>query len=138
MKENRIITRTESLCPICLRKVEAFIVTDGAGCYLKKSCPEHGAFSALIWRGSIPIENWMRRREGAHLEKTVTRVQKGCPYDCGLCEEHRQHTCTALIEVTQRCNLHCKFCFADSGASEGADLSLEQIKTMLAEIVKAG
>ncbi|MET0016050.1 radical SAM (seleno)protein TrsS [Oscillibacter sp.] len=135
MKENRIITRTESLCPICLRKVEAFIVTDGAGCYLKKSCPEHGAFSALIWRGSIPIENWMRHREGAHLEKTVTRIQKGCPYDCGLCEEHRQHTCTALIEVTQRCNLHCKFCFADSGASEGADLSLEQIKTMYEAIL---
>lgn len=135
MKENRIITRTESLCPVCLRKTEASIVTDGTNCYLQKTCPEHGDFSAVIWRGSIPIEKWMRRREGAHLEKTVTKVQKGCPYDCGLCEEHRQHTCTALIEVTQRCNLQCRFCFADSGASKDMDLSLEQIKTMYEAIL---
>ena len=130
LKEDPIITRTESLCPVCLRKTEAFIVTDGTGCYLKKTCPEHGDFSAVIWRGSIPIEKWMRRRDKAHLKKTVTKVRNGCPYDCGLCEEHRQHTCTALIEVTQRCNLQCRFCFADSGASKDTDLSLEQIKTM--------
>ncbi|MGL1761027.1 radical SAM (seleno)protein TrsS, partial [Vibrio parahaemolyticus] len=29
----------------------------------------------------------------------------GCPYDCGLCPDHEQHSCLALIEITEHCNL---------------------------------
>ena len=39
---------------------------------------------------------------------------KGCPYDCGLCTEHEQHTCIALVEITSNCNLTCPLCFASS------------------------
>jgi 7,8-dihydro-6-hydroxymethylpterin dimethyltransferase len=27
-------------------------------------------------------------------------VKQGCPYDCGLCSEHEQHTCIGLLEIT--------------------------------------
>lgn len=46
--------------------------------------------------------------------------EQGCPYDCGLCARHRQHTCTVLIEVTQRCNLACTYCFASAGGATAA------------------
>jgi uncharacterized radical SAM superfamily Fe-S cluster-containing enzyme len=55
-------------------------------------------------------------------------VKKGCPLDCGLCAEHRQHTCTALIEVTRQCDLRCAFCFADAGNSPVDDPTLEELK----------
>lgn len=45
---------------------------------------------------------------------------KGCPYDCGLCNNHAQHTCTALIEVTWRCNLACPVCFASKSTDGSA------------------
>ncbi len=128
MKVNPIVFRTQSLCPVCLKKIDAAVYERDGGCYMKKTCPEHGTFRSVIWKGSIPIKDWMRKKERAVIRSPLTEAEKGCPYDCGLCSEHRQHTCTALIEVTQRCNLHCRFCFADSKAGKDTDPSIEQIK----------
>ena len=47
-----IIGRTKSVCPVCLRVVDAEKRTDKDGIYLDKRCSEHGAFSALIWEGT--------------------------------------------------------------------------------------
>ena len=40
-----------------------------------------------------------------------TRTEFGCPYDCGLCPDHEQHSCLALIDVNEACNLTCPVCF---------------------------
>lgn len=82
------------------------------------------------------MEKWIVKKERAYINNPQREVSKGCPYDCGLCSEHRQHTCTALIEVTQKCNLHCRFCFADSNSCEKADPTLEEIKHMYESILK--
>ena len=29
-----------------------------------------------------------------------TPVKWGCPYDCGLCTDHEQHSCLSLVEIT--------------------------------------
>ena len=46
----------------------------------------------------------------------VYRLDRGCPYDCGLCPDHRQQSCCILLEVTPRCDLGCPVCFADAGS----------------------
>ncbi len=53
---------------------------------------------------------------------------KGCPFDCGLCGAHRQISCTVLLEVTQRCNLSCRYCFAEAGNISAPDPSLEIVQ----------
>ncbi|MGI0081467.1 MAG: radical SAM protein, partial [Nitrososphaerales archaeon] len=58
-----------------------------------------------------------------------TEVKEGCPYDCGLCPEHQQHTCLGIIEVSENCNMRCPTCFANS--SVGRSLSLSQVEYML-------
>ena len=130
MNDPRAIGRTQSLCPVCLKKIEAVILLQGGKYYMVKKCPGHGLFKTIVWDGSVPMEQWMIDKERAWIHPPQTPVEKGCPYDCGLCGEHRQHTCTALIEITQRCNLHCRFCFAASGTHGGEDPTVEQISDL--------
>jgi uncharacterized radical SAM superfamily Fe-S cluster-containing enzyme len=48
-----IIGKTKSVCPVCLRVVDAQKRSEKDGIYLDKSCPEHGQFSTLIWEGNL-------------------------------------------------------------------------------------
>ncbi|MDY0264522.1 MAG: radical SAM protein [Sulfurospirillum cavolei] len=130
------LVRTQSLCPICLRSVEAFIVQEDDKAFMLKTCLEHGAFETIVWRGKTPMHEWVRTKERAFINHPITPIEKGCPFDCGLCSAHRQHTCTALIEVTKRCNLKCRFCFADALDAPNEDPSLEQLRFQFESIFK--
>ncbi|WP_347491499.1 radical SAM (seleno)protein TrsS [Desulfoscipio sp. XC116] len=110
-----VLSVTESLCPYCLSKIPARRVARGDEVFLEKECPEHGSFKVPIWRGRPLFQSWIRPKIPADIKVPLTRVERGCPFDCGLCPDHRQHTCTAVLEVTGRCNLRCSFCFADAG-----------------------
>ena len=65
-----------------------------------------------------------------------TDVEFGCPYDCGLCVDHEQHSCLSIVEVTDRCNLTCPTCYAMSSPHYGSHRSLEEIESMFDVIVK--
>ena len=124
----RVIRQTESVCPICLQKVNADIVAYGDEVYMEKTCQEHGAFRTLIWKGAPDYESWENQKIPSVQKNPAMQVEKGCPYDCGLCPEHRQHTCCVLLEVTNRCNLNCPVCFARAGeGDEVKEPSLEEI-----------
>ncbi|MDO4991236.1 MAG: radical SAM protein, partial [Eubacteriales bacterium] len=58
-----------------------------------------------------------------------------CPADCGICAEHEIGTCCVLLEVTNRCNLRCRFCFADGG-TDSNDPSLDELKDAVRDIVR--
>lgn len=111
------ISHTESVCPQCLQRVPAMRVTSDNETRLIKHCPEHGAFSTPVWRSTHTATNftdWLRPKIPSTPPTISATIEKGCPFDCGLCKEHRQHSCMALIEVTWRCNLSCPVCFASA------------------------
>ena len=56
------------------------------------------------------------KNDGSGLENPMTKRKKGCPYDCGLCNEHLTTTVLANIDITNRCNMHCPICFANAEA----------------------
>ncbi len=134
---NEIIKETQSICPVCLKIVDATVVKKGDNLFLTKKCEEHGFFETIIWRGKPDYEEWARPKSPAYPEVPFTKVSKGCPHDCGLCSQHRQHTCTVLIEVTSRCNLNCEFCFADAHGNE-SDPGMETIEMWYRRIIEAG
>ena len=64
-----------------------------------------------------------------------TRTDYGCPYDCGLCPDHEQHSCLAIIEINEACNLSCPVCFAESSVRRAGHRPLAEIERMLDVIV---
>lgn len=130
-----VLQRIESVCPECLARIPADLVRCGDRVLLEKSCPEHGPFSTTIWKGEPSFESWIRPKVPYYGGERQQTGKKGCPYDCGLCDRHTQRTCTALVEVTSRCNLQCPVCFADSGGS-ATDPDLDSLSRMFATIVK--
>jgi len=117
----------ESVCPECLKRISAFKVFEGDTVFLEKQCPEHGSSRVKIWDGKPDYKSWNKAKIPSKPELCLTEVNKGCPYDCGLCAEHRQQTCCVLLEVTGRCNLGCPVCFASSGKSQIDDPGIDEI-----------
>ena len=138
MQEKHIISTTTSVCPVCLKQLPAQRVAEVDGIYMEKTCPEHGDFRVLLWHGSEEsYRAWERQKQPPAAHYCHTHVEKGCPYDCGLCEDHLQQICCVLLEVTQRCNLHCPVCFASAGGPS-TDPSMEEIGSWYDELMKAG
>ncbi|SFG30122.1 hypothetical protein SAMN05660649_01332 [Desulfotomaculum arcticum] len=133
-----VVMVTESICPRCLGRIPAWRVKRGNDVFLVKDCPEHGHFETVVWRGQPAYESWVRPKIPSQPPVCFTGIDKGCPFDCGLCEAHRQHTCTALLEITQRCNLQCSFCFAGAGGSQLPDPDFQVIKGWYEKILAAG
>lgn len=134
----QVISTTESVCPVCLSRISAQRVQLDDAVYLVKTCPEHGEFRTVVWRGQAPaFTEWARPKIPAHPASPFTPVERGCPFDCGLCADHRQQTCTALIEVTQRCDLRCHFCFASAGTTAAPDPDLAQIEWLYRRLLAA-
>ena len=67
--------------------------------------------------------------------RPLTTTDHGCPYDCGLCPDHEQHSCLAIIEVNEACNLSCPVCFADSSVKRTGERSLEEIEGLMDVLV---
>ena len=125
---------TRSLCSICHQVIDAAFVEQGGSVYLKKRCPEHGLHFELFEEDV----NWFRQRydfvKAATRTAPDTELQHGCPYDCGLCPDHEQHTCITVLEVTNACDLDCTVCYANSGVGRRSFLSLETAMRMLEHV----
>jgi 7,8-dihydro-6-hydroxymethylpterin dimethyltransferase len=138
LKPKSILSITESVCPECLSKITARRVVHGNDVFLEKTCPEHGSFQTVIWRGEPAIASWVRPKTPAYPSHPITQIEQGCPYDCGLCPEHRQQTCCVLLEVTQRCDLGCPVCFAASPTQQLPDPSLSIIEGWYQRLLDVG
>ncbi len=115
LRDYTFLGTTRSLCPECRRLVDAKIVARGGRVYFRKRCPEHGLVEDFVC-SDVAYYDRHELSQPARLPRAFgTRPDKGCPYDCGLCTEHEQHTCIALVEITSGCNLKCPMCFAESG-----------------------
>lgn len=127
---------TLSLCSTCLRRVDAKIVFENGNVYMLKTCSRHGFEKVLI---ATDIEYYKNIRNYNKPSETPlkfnTKTHYGCPYDCGLCQDHEQHSCLTVIEITDRCNLSCPTCYAMSSPHYGRHRTVEEVEKMLDIIV---
>jgi uncharacterized radical SAM superfamily Fe-S cluster-containing enzyme len=126
-----------SICSTCLARVEAKILLKDDKVFLEKWCPEHGRERVLI---ADDAAYYRKARElfikAPEMPRRFNTEQRwGCPYDCGLCPEHMQHSCLSLVEITDHCNLRCPICYADSGPHRPGYRDLATIERMLDAVV---
>jgi uncharacterized radical SAM superfamily Fe-S cluster-containing enzyme len=126
-----------SVCSTCLRRVEAKILIKDERVFLEKWCAEHGRERVLI---ADDAAYYRKSREvfikPPELPQRFNTEQRwGCPYDCGLCPEHMQHSCLTLVEITDHCNLRCPICYAESGPHRPGFRDLATVERMLDAIV---
>lgn len=161
LKQDTLIRKTKSVCPICLKTLDAelhfylekeqSIAKEWAGVedtiLLTKHCEEHGTFSSIVWQGTPNYFDWTAKQIEHDEIKYLRPLQlssKECPQNCGLCSEHKQSSCTVLVELTDRCNLSCPICFANSqrvssdsiGARPTSHIPLENLFEQLEWIAK--
>ncbi|MDA9982819.1 radical SAM protein [Gammaproteobacteria bacterium] len=127
---------THSLCRDCDRLIPAKIIEQNSSIYYQKRCPEHGAQKVLV---SSDAAYWRQCRDfikpGDRPLRYQTKIDRGCPWDCGLCPDHEQHSCVALVEITDVCNLECPVCYANSSPHRVGYRSLTEIEAMIDTVV---
>ncbi|WP_406657639.1 radical SAM (seleno)protein TrsS [Methanolobus sp. ZRKC2] len=132
------IGTVRSLCPECLKKIEGIKYVENNKVYLKKECADHGTFTSLV---SKDVNHYLQMEkcfdvDRAKAREPLTDTEKGCPFDCGLCPSHKQDTCLAVVEVTDRCNMKCTYCFANSSTDASLDPDMETIRKMFETVKK--
>ena len=128
---------TASVCSTCFKQIEAKIVFKNNQVYMDKWCPNHGMQRVLISDDAeysrLGREVFVKKPEMP--QRFNSEMHYGCPYDCGLCPDHMQHSCLSIVEINRACNLNCPVCFADSGTHRSEHYPLATVETMLDAIV---
>jgi uncharacterized radical SAM superfamily Fe-S cluster-containing enzyme len=105
--------KTESLCPVCKKKLGAELTEEEGKIVITKTCLEHGTFSSIHWQSSSVFKfteeyDFFKRFE----ESKVSANAEGCPYICESCTDHISDTVIGVIDVTKKCDLKCAICFS--------------------------
>lgn len=98
--------------------------------------PNHGSERVLISDDAayyrLGREVFVKKPEMP--QRFNTEMRYGCPYDCGLCPDHMQHSCLSIVEINRACNLDVRFvCRQRCHRSE--HYSLAEVEKMLDAVV---
>lgn len=134
LRDYRLLGTTESLCPKCLEKVSAKIVERNGRVYFRKRCSTHGLREDFVC-SDVKQYDLMEFSLPAKIPPRFgVEPKKGCPFDCGLCSDHEQHTCIGIVEITSSCNLSCPMCYANSGPG-GTHLTFDECRSAIERLV---
>jgi len=141
--QDRKIKDTSSICPQCLEQVDAEVFERQGEVWMDKTCARHGQFSALL---SSDVRHYFE--PGTRPGAAPILGASCCSSGCGLAASEvlpgantapwTNHSCTILIEITERCNLSCPTCFAGSSPQHSKVMSLEKFTHQVDQLVAAG
>jgi uncharacterized radical SAM superfamily Fe-S cluster-containing enzyme len=126
---------TRSICPSCRKVIDAQIILRDGKVYMRKRCAQCGPFEALVYADAEAYTTFGKYNKPGTIPLAYgSEIHDGCPYDCGLCPDHQQHTCLGIIEVNSGCNMDCPLCFSE--ARPGFNLAMEEVEQMLDDFVR--
>ena len=139
-KYDLYLTATQSFCHLCSdlkHLIDTHIVTKDNEVFLRKFCPKCGESMVKI---STDYEYFKKCDEYLKQpdlpEKPLTKVLKGCPFDCGVCPQHQNHPCLALFNITDECNMKCNICYYSAEPGLGNHRSMDDIEQMLTTLLE--
>jgi len=139
VNQGRKIKKTTSICPVCLEPIDAQVLERHGEIWMDKECVYHGQFSILL---SPDTKHYLEAQDRTLQGKSC------CGSSCGLPASETSktadsapwtnHSCTILIEITERCNLSCPTCFAGSSPQHSQMMSLEKFTRQVDQLVAGG
>jgi uncharacterized radical SAM superfamily Fe-S cluster-containing enzyme len=123
----RVLDRDSGYCTSCGEPAEALVIERGGRIYQRLRCKAHGDTEHLTLSDS---------RLYHKLEGWNTRVFASASSPAGVDEEEGKAPLLAVIDLTNRCNLHCPVCFAEAGNGGSYFLELETVRGMLRALVE--
>ena len=138
----RVLDITRSICPVCHKPIDAQYTEHDGKVYFEKECHEHGQFKALVSNSADDYKAWTANPViNIPPEKPMTSGDSdNCPLNCGVCGNHLQTACCVLLDITERCNQHCPYCFAraDEKDLSGYEPSLGELNRKLDLLLELG
>lgn len=134
----KVLEKVESVCPECfrkdneIRKIDARIVEEDGKIWIKKKCPKHGEFRSIVFSDPKLYRRWEKYKVTGEGPEEVDATPLS---DEKLYPKHLSQSVLTNLFVTNRCNLRCSYCFANSGA-EGFvyNPSLDTIRELLKKV----
>jgi uncharacterized radical SAM superfamily Fe-S cluster-containing enzyme len=135
----KLLGYTLSVCPYCYRLLPAVIFEKEGKVYIRRICPEHGTIEELYFSDSRIYKRFMKYEEEGVGVTPHVKLEAPCPFNCGLCPRHKNHTALANLVVTNRCDLSCWYCFFYAEKMGYVyEPTLEQIRMMIRQYAKEG
>ncbi|MEM0348874.1 MAG: radical SAM protein [Candidatus Caldarchaeum sp.] len=135
--KRKLVTKTRSICPECNRILEADVVEEEGKIKIYKTCPKHGEFDDLYFGDAemyYRFARWLHDGKGTG-NPNVEMPRCACPANCGLCSSHLSHTGLSNLVITNRCDLHCWYCFFYAEkAGYIYEPTLDQIREMVKQL----
>ncbi|MCD6477510.1 MAG: radical SAM protein [Candidatus Aenigmarchaeota archaeon] len=132
----KILEKTESVCPECLKedkinKIPAELIEEDGKIYLRKKCKKHGSFKAIVFSDAKLYHKWIKYKvdgdgvSNMEIKSWLSPKEKLYP-------KHLSQSVLTNIMLTNRCNLRCKYCFMNAGASGYVyEPTLEEIRKLM-------
>ena len=113
-----------------MQAIDAEIIEEKGKVLIKKTCPEHGNFKDVYW-SNAEMYKWAQKFAsiGNSIKNPRTEKRRGCPFDCGICPNHKSHTVLAIIDVTNRCVTGDTKIVLENGSIERIEDVVEKRKT---------
>ncbi|BES81370.1 tetraether lipid synthase Tes [Pyrodictium abyssi] len=135
----KFVSYTTSICPYCTRLLPALIYEKDGSIYIRKICPTHGTIEELYFSDAKQFYRFMNLEEEGVGVTPHVKLSAPCPFNCGLCPRHKNHTALANLVVTNRCDLSCWYCFFYAEKMGYVyEPTLEQIREMIRQYKKEG
>jgi uncharacterized radical SAM superfamily Fe-S cluster-containing enzyme len=135
----KLLKETTSICPKCLQQLPARVYQRAREVWMDKQCEQHGRFSALL---SSSIDHYYRAAPRSDQDSPCCGSSCGVPSVAASGTQDTaawtNHSCTILIEITERCNLSCPTCFAGSSPAHSNMMSMEEFTRQVDQLVAGG
>lgn len=141
VRTDRILRYVNAFCPHChsedplrpldqVRRLSGYLAEDSGTVWLVRGCPDHGRIVTMYDEDAEImqyLEQWTAPTK-VHTPDTPGNFDPvPAAYLRGLGEMQTQHTCILLEDITERCDLRCPTCFADSSPQLSGTASVHDI-----------